>query len=414
MAKKMAKTKDPGAQSPPPVRFDPADPMKFFNHPDTVKARANVLLEAEREDIFFNHFSVEDHYSFERPFVAAAQGDDEALAKLYQVVPGPGLSAESLTMLGFKYLEREPYDVVRGLNCLRQAAEMGYDCAKAHYGFNLYTRSENLEVVLDGLANLEEVAEAGNAWALTQLARIAFEGFPGCRPAPTKAKRYLAQAAEKGYSVALASLGALNLGLTGHPKNAPLALDFLRRAANKGNGPAMNYLGVSHFKGRHGLDKDAERTLGLLAGSAKTAYGPGIENLLLARQLLGGSREDWVSDMEVYEWAAEKGLPQAMTALGQIHARGLGGEPVDLPKAVGRFMQAAAVQYVPGSVELAKCLLFGAGIPQDPEKGLTLLNVSADEGDKEAMFVLSVLYRNGYAVEANPGQAYRLAEKAGQ
>ena len=54
----------------------------------------------------------------------------------------------------------------------------------------------------------------------------------------------------------------------------------------------------------------------------------------------------------------------------------------------------------------------GVGVVQEVRRGFEWLAKSADQGLKEAQFVLALHYRDGIGVAANPNRAYHLCRRA--
>ena len=87
-------------------------------------------------------------------------------------------------------------------------------------------------------------------------------------------------------------------------------------------------------------------------------------------------RRETQTALPILRRAAARGSAPALRAIGLIYLRGEGDTPQDLAQAV-RWFQA-----------------------------------SARQGDAESMYVLGVMYRRGYAVEANQAQAITWLQRA--
>jgi TPR repeat protein len=130
---------------------------------------------------------------------------------------------------------------------------------------------------------------------------------------------------------------------------------------------------------------------------------------------LGGFAVDPKRAERLYHQAAEKGIPEAMLAVADIHARGSGVRP---NFAIARIWheKAARLGNIDAMVLLGKDLTGANGLPANYDQARIWFEQAASAGNSEAMRALGDLYRNGYGVAVNMVDAlmwYRLAVRAG-
>ncbi len=130
---------------------------------------------------------------------------------------------------------------------------------------------------------------------------------------------------------------------------------------------------------------------------------------------LGGFEVDPQRAERLYHQAAEKGVPEAMLAVADIHARGSGVRP---NFAIARIWheKAARLGNVDAMVLLGKDLTGANGLPPNYDQARIWFEQAASAGNGEAMRALGDLYRNGHGVDVSMVDAlmwYRLAVRAG-
>lgn len=82
---------------------------------------------------------------------------------------------------------------------------------------------------------------------------------------------------------------------------------------------------------------------------------------------------------------------QSNHSMGMLYYLGKKGVPVDHKKAAEWFSKAAANGFAPSQYALAVMYLNGDGVPQDAEKGVTLLQSAARQGQPEAVKIYNTL-----------------------
>ncbi|MDP2228123.1 MAG: tetratricopeptide repeat protein [Moraxellaceae bacterium] len=119
---------------------------------------------------------------------------------------------------------------------------------------------------------------------------------------------------------------------------------------------------------------------------------------------------------KLYHRAAEKGIPEAMLAIADIHARGGAGVRPNSSVARAWHERAADAGSLKGMMLLAYDYAGAHGLPPDYQRARIWFEQVAATGNGEAMNGIANLYRNGHGVDVNMVEAlkwYRLAVKYG-
>jgi serine/threonine protein kinase/TPR repeat protein len=109
--------------------------------------------------------------------------------------------------------------------------------------------------------------------------------------------------------------------------------------------------------------------------------------------------------------AADSGDAASQGMLGEIYAMGL-GVPTDVKEAHAWFELAAAQDHPTGLAGRGWSLLYGYGVPADPERGVALLRQAADRGDAFGHAYLAMADENGIGTARNEPEAARQYELA--
>ena len=211
--------------------------------------------------------------------------------------------------------------------------------------------------------DLQAVAEAGDALAQRVLGeRYATfdeiippqDGEDQFLPTLRAAERWLTLAAEQGDTMAMRELGDLHSGLLGEQGNIRTAWQWYERAGAAGDAAAQNRLGIlcENGMGRprdyaaaahwyelaaasgeilarfnlalllstgRGVQQDGERALQLLAEVAATGDGMGDYYMAELLEKGRGVARDLPAAIRHYEAAREKGVDEAVYALGRLY-----------------------------------------------------------------------------------------------
>jgi TPR repeat protein len=195
----------------------------------------------------------------------------------------------------------------------------------------------------EAVRRLRRAAEAGHLDATEFMADACREGT-GCVPADLAASyRWSMRGAEAGSASSQYNVGFALLEGMGVPVDEAAAVRWFRRASDAGNALEQFALYVCHDEGTAGLRADDPAALQVLRSAAEAGHAP-AQNVLGRRLLVGeGMPVDSVAGVEMLRRAVAGGSVNACVYLGDAHARGLGGLPVDVAAARDLYERVAAV-----------------------------------------------------------------------
>lgn len=191
------------------------------------------------------------------------------------------------------------------------------------------------------------------------LAGIYLAGGKGVEADPSKAREWFSRAAAQGSAEAEFYLGYLLFNGKGCPVDKSAAVSHWRRAADGGVAEAQYRLALI-----------------LLENSGETAEGVRLLHK--------------VATCEVPNLAAK-----AACDLGNLYAKGLYGQSVDMAKSAEWYARAARGGESRAQLVYAIMLLSGDPIPADPERGMAMLRLAAGQDNPQAIALLINLLRNG-------------------
>lgn len=182
-------------------------------------------------------------------------------------------------------------------------------------------------------------------------------------------------------AIALGSLDALNaMGVMSiQDGNEGMAVKYFKQAADKGDEIALFNLGnIENSKSKQGVLNKAA--------------------------------------IDFYTKSALKNYTPALVALGDIYASGIGAI-VNYSKAEEYFMKAADLNSDEAVNRLALMYLLEDGIDSGDEtenakKTALLIKKVADKGNPQALYILSMMYENGYHVEKDSKKSMELLNRA--
>lgn len=170
-----------------------------------------------------------------------------------------------------------------------------------------------------------------------------------------QADQKLINKAQQGNTDAMVLLGRYYENGAGVAHDSTLAVKWFQKAADAGNVDGLLYLSRYYLHGTHGFAKDTARYFAI--------------------------RKEW----------AEKGNPNAMTALGSAYENGYGCK-ADSAKAVELYEQAAKKGSSWGALYLAEVYYYGDLLAKDEKKGLALLEKALNLGEFDVCAVLARHY----------------------
>ena len=182
------------------------------------------------------------------------------------------------------------------------------------------------------------------------------------------------------------------------------------RAANNGDGAAMNILGGLYREGR-GVTQDYAKAREWFQKGADTGNTSSMFWLgWLSQKGLAGP-QDFVAARQWFDKAAEGGDGSAMTWNGWLYQNGQ-GVPKDYGKAREWFERAAAANNTAGMHNLGNLYRNGWGTPKDEAKAFTWYEKAAKGGFVLSMNELGAMYTNGKGVAQDAAKAREWLEKS--
>ena len=280
-------------------------------------------------------------------------------------------------------IERDP---VLAANWLARAAEQGMVRAQTRLARLYFTGDGDAQDYRKAAEWLQRAAGAGDSEAETLLAGLYLSGN-GVAHDPAEAERLLRSAAGRGYGPAMLQLGhfcAADRALSARQEEA---VRWYRAAAERGV-VAAQWIVAQNLSPAIGASASPRRRLPGFAGrprpdmpgrnsSSASCIAPGPacrpirlpeppgiaappnraskaaqHNLAVMLFRGDGVERDPEAAVEWYRKAAEQGLPEAQTALGDLYARGI-GVAADPEAARAWYEKAAAQGHAPAQAKLA-------------------------------------------------------------
>jgi TPR repeat protein len=243
------------------------------------------------------------------------------------------------------------------------------------------------------LSDLKAKAEKGDASAQFALGK-AYEEGNGVPKSDESAVKWYRKAADQGNAPAETSLGIMYRLGQGVNRDKEEAVRWYRKAAKQGNPQAMFNLGVSYYNG-DGVSSDP--------------------NLAYAWFLLAQDAGNTAADDAVKRSAEEGGRLGTPDALQHVAAMYEKGDelPQSYPQAAKWYRKAADVS-PEAAVRLASMYIEDRGVLQDYGQAMTLCKSAAKAAYSPAQYCVGYLYRRGLGTQADPKEAAKWYDLAGQ
>ena len=197
---------------------------------------------------------------------------------------------------------------------------------------------------------------------------------------------------------------------TGVSQNDSEALEWYRKAAEKGNADAQIELGKRYFDGRGVSANEAEAVVWYRKAADKGNTEAQLE--LGDRYFEGrGVEQKYSTAAEWYRKAAEQGIARAQYQLGLMYSQGQGVERNYVEAA--EWYRKAADQGLPEAQRsLAALFVDGNGVGQSYAEAEKWYRKAAEHGSKEAQYTLGCMYEYGKGVEQSNREAVIWLQKA--
>ena len=222
------------------------------------------------------------------------------------------------------------------------------------------------------------------------------------------------------------------------------AIPYLKYAAQKGYGPAQNFLGACYVHGK-GVEKEPKKGVKLTLKAAKKGYADAQNNLgyyyhfglgvpqddaeaikwfrkaaeqgdVSAQASLGGTLMSRDSD-EAVKWlqkAAEQGDVNSQYNLGLCYSKGVGGASLDEKEAAKWFRKAAEQGDEHAQYNLGVCYTEKSGVGINYVEAVKWFRKSAEQGFAVAQYSLGKCYYYGDGVQQDYANAVEWFRKAAE
>lgn len=283
--------------------------------------------------------------------------------------------------LGNCYIEGigTPKNPEAGYQAFRTAAEQGEEVAMANVAKCLMQGVGVEKNAEEGLKWFEKSSEAGNGLADFELG-MTYLQFPEYREKAEEGLQRVRKAAENGIMDAILVMAQIHD--EGGPKqDMPQCLQWLNKAAEKGNKNAQCRLGQILMYGRGGVERDAQKGYHWLSFSAQQGYTPAIYILAELNLLYTNGNQE----------AMRMGLNQ--------------------------LTQCIKESYPPAFMLMGQCYLEGRAVMKDNAQAVKFFQLSAEHGNINAELLLAKLYNGeveGAEFETDAAEAKKWIDKAAE
>lgn len=288
----------------------------------------------------------------------------------------------------------------------RRAFDHGQEGGLAQFGRLLIAKRID---VPRGEVFLEHAALMGNVEAQGFLG---IKCLNGSTTAEKKAKgvKWLYKAAEQNHGLSMYWLSnALQEGI-GVKADPDEAIEWLQKGSEIGSVNCQTSLGLAHL---HGLliEQDKERAhhlfhLASLQGDTWATYLLG-----LTYELGDGVQVDHKAAIQCFEKSSAD-VPKSKYCLARIYYTSDSPDIQDLPKAI-KWLKLAADDGIPEAQSmLGEIILGGVGVESNPSKAYEWFKLAADQGHGQANYQMAKLLMVGNGVKANMNLAIRHMMKA--
>ena len=268
-------------------------------------------------------------------------------------------------------------------------------------------------------------AKLGDAHAQYRMANLYFKGR-GVQKDKKEALQWLRMAAANGLASAQYQLGLIYRNGIAAPRDFQKTRHWLEKAVACGNAPATIVLGRL-YKGWFGHPIDRQKALEWFRKGASLGYKQAeYEVAWLLTQLSDEARahkqqttqsekiikEEKRQSLLALRKAADKGNPEAQTAIGNAYLTGQQGIR-DIRLAVEFFQKAAQAESKQAAFQLAMIYFVGEGvIEQDVNRAVCYMEQSAKAGFPMAEYMLGEWYRKGYTGCQDCDKAFMWMQRA--
>lgn len=242
---------------------------------------------------------------------------------------------------------------------------------------------------LNGITNVIEQAQAGDAAAIAQLRHQA----------------------ENGGADAQFNLGLIHFHGRVVAKDEVEAVKWYRKAAEQGNIMAQYNLGICYSEGI-GVAQDFTEAAKWYRKAAEHGYARAQHNFGVSYANGQGVTQDDVEAAKWFRKAAEQNVPEAQFNLGQFYSQGK-SVAQDLAEAVKWFRKAAEQGFALAEYNLGSCYRNGIGVAKDEVEAVKWYRKAAEQGNTGAQARLADCYFHGKGVAKDEVESYKWVLLAG-
>ena len=259
---------------------------------------------------------------------------------------------------------------------------------------------------------LQQRAEAGDVAAQLDIA-LCYDSGSGIEKNLVEAHKWFLKAAEQGNGRAMNAVGIdYANGTGGVEKNLNEAVKWYRKSAEQGNDRGQNNLGRCYQYG-NGVEKDLNEAVKWYRKSAEQGSAFGQNSLARCYQSGTGVEKDLAEAVKWYRKSAEQGDAHGQYYLGWCYAHGQGVEK-DLAEAVKWYRKSAEQGLANAQSNLGMRYYTGTGIEKDVVAAAKWWRKSAEQGDAYAQHKLGYCYLQGEGVEKDLKEAVKWFRKSAE
>jgi TPR repeat protein len=184
-----------------------------------------------------------------------------------------------------------------------------------------------------------------------------------------------------------------------------------RLAMNKGNGWAINNIGLMYEEGK-GFPVDINKAIEFYKLSTQQGDYHGFTNLARLYFTGQGVKRDPVAAQSWLDKGMKAGLVEVYKEASAIYYYGKYGVPVDFSKSLGYEEAAGNLGDNESEWMAGKMYLDGIGTRQDTNKAIAMFTKLADKNDAKALNSLGAIHANGEGVPVDKHKAVSYWERA--
>lgn len=197
------------------------------------------------------------------------------------------------------------------------------------------------------------------------------------------------------------------------PRDLKKARHFYELAISKGSIDALNALGVLEIASENYKNAQEYFEKAAKSGDEIAYFNLGNLAIVYNPQVPVNQRA-----LQMYGKAADLKYAPALVALGDMYSTGKGVQ-VDFSKAENYYMRAADLESDEGVNRLALLYLLQDGLDsedntENAKKTLALIKKVAEKGNAQALYIMSMVYQNGYMVESDQDKAIDYLRQAAE